>query len=235
MYQPNRLVKAAVLASSVTLVGALVAYRANAFHWHALAEPGAPDHYMSQASSDGTLPGSGEPLTTLNFEINPFDAQRTPFDEAAVARTTVTASASGSDGAYLSSPKSGPVFLPPAPSGSGSGSTIMYSSKDGVVFPPDSPTASASAGTVMAGSKSDRVLVPQKPRQVERRGTTVMQGSKSGVIIPPAPNSPAAPAKTGPDATMMSSSKSIILAPPPIQAAANSPARGKSQSAQRSR
>jgi hypothetical protein len=235
MHQPNRLVKAVVLASSIMLVAALVAYRANAFHWPTEAESIVSDSGISQTSSVEAFAGPAEPLPMPNVAINPFDTPRTPFDDAAAARTTATVSASGSDGAFVSSSKSGFVFLPPEPAGSGSGSTIMYSSKDGVVFPPNSPIASANAGVVMSGSKSDRVIVPQKPRQVERRATTVMHGSKSAVVIPPAPNSPAFPAKTVPDATMMSSSKSIILAPPPRQAAANSPFPGKSQSAQRPR
>jgi hypothetical protein len=235
MHQPNRLVKAAVLASSITLLAALVAYRANAFPWQSAVEPVAAELVLGETSTVEALSSPGEPLPMPNVDINPFDTPRTPFDDAAAARATATVSASGSDGAFLSSSKSGAVFLPPESIGSGSGSTIMYSSKDGVVFPPNSPIASANAGAVMSGSKSDRVIVPQQPKKVARRATAVMPGSKSAAVIPPAPNSATAPAKTGSDAMMMSSSKSIILAPPPTQAAANSPPGVRSQRAQRAR
>src|SRR5262249_17532654 len=118
----------------------------------------------------------------------------------------------------------------PTASGSGS-SAIMYSSKDGIVFPPNSATAPAPAATVL----SARVIAPQKTAQTQPRPATVMPGSKSAAVIPPSPNSPATPAKTGSEATMMSSSKSFVLTPPQRQATAPGQVRGKSQSAQRAR
>src|SRR5262245_8934644 len=155
MNQPPLVVRAAVLTTSITLVAALVVYRADAFPWQTMVEPVADDSGMSQKSAAETLPVAADFLPLPNVDNNPFDTPRTPFDEVVASRATVTVSASGSDGAFLSSSKSGRVLLPPSPTGSGSGSTIMYSSKDGVVFPPNSPTLSASAGTVLAGSKSD--------------------------------------------------------------------------------
>jgi hypothetical protein len=235
MHQPNRFIKAAVLASSIMLVAALVAYRANAFPWQSGLEPVTADSGSHVTSAADSLPVSREPLPLPNDDINPFDTPRTPFDEVVAARATATVSASGSDGALMSSPKFGPVFVRPEFTVSGSGSDIFYSSKDGIVLPPYAFTASPSDGTVMGSSKSDRVIVPQKTAQAKARPATVMPGSKSAAVIPAAPTPPVAPAKTGWDATMMSSSKSIVLTPPPKQAAANAPARGKSQSAQRAR
>jgi len=231
MHQPNRLVKAAVLTSSITLVAALVAYRANAFHRPGAEEPLVAESAIDQTFSVELLPGPGELLPIPNVDVNPFDTPHTSFDHAAAARATVTISASGSDGAFLTSSKSGAVFLPPESTGSGSGSAIMYSSKDGVVFPPNLPTASTSAGTVMDSSKSD----PQKTTKATFRARTVLPGSKSAAVIPPTPNSQAALMKTGPDTTMMSSSKSVILAPPPRQSAAQAPASSTPQRAQRAR
>jgi hypothetical protein len=190
----------------------------------------AADAGVSQTTAAVTLPLSVETLPPPHVYVNLSDTPRTPFDEVAAAQTTI--SASGSDGEFMGSSKSARMFLPQGPTASGSGSSaIMYSSKDGIVFPPNSATAPAPAATVL----SARVIAPQKTAQTQARPATVMPGSKSAAVISPSPNSPAIPAKTGSEATMMSSSKSIILTPPPRQATAPGQVRGKFQSAQRAR
>src|SRR5262245_55700140 len=143
MSQPNRFVKGTVLASSITLVAALVVYRADAFHWQTVAEPAAASSDVSPTTAAETLAISAEPPSSSYVDFDPFDTPRSPFDKVAAAQPTVAVSASGSDGALMDSSKSGRMFLAPATTGSGSGSTIMYSSKDGIVFPPNSPTAPA--------------------------------------------------------------------------------------------
>jgi hypothetical protein len=84
--------------------------------------------------------------------------------------------------------------------------------------------------TIMSGSKSAAVsFVPLAETTSDARSPS-MSSSKGGVVF-----QPPALAPIGSDATIMSSSKSIILTPSPAQAAANGPAPGKSQSASRSR
>src|SRR5262245_9596565 len=129
MNQPPLVVRAAVLTTSITLVAALVVYRADAFPWQTMVEPVADDSGMSQKSAAETLPVAAGFLPLPNVDNNPFDTPRTPFDEVVASRATVTVSASGSDGAFMSSSKSGRVSLPTSTSARGSGSTRICTSQ----------------------------------------------------------------------------------------------------------
>jgi hypothetical protein len=241
MHQPNRLVKAAVLASSILLVGVLVAYRANAFNERGEAdlprERAATNQEVYSQNWDGSV--VFQPLPDL--DANPFNPPRSALEEAAVQRPPVNGfingMASEPDGIYISSPKSGPIFVPSEPSASGSGSTIMYGSNDGFVLtsPNFVPAASGSGSTFIYSSKSGTILPPPSPVQTVTGGT-VMAGSKSDRVFVPQKS-----ARNSGQATMMSSSKSFILTSPASQDGQQTqqtrkrPAPNTSQAAARSR
>jgi hypothetical protein len=242
MHHPNRLVQAAVLASSILLVGVFVAYRANAFNQRGDIDPLRDNSQSSQAVvvRNGASSADSRPLPAL--EVNPFDPPRSALEEAAALQPPINGLINGMagepQGTYISSPKSGPIFVPSEPTASGSGSTIMSGSKSFFVFksPNSIPAASGSGSTIIYSSKSGTILPPPSPVQTVTGGT-VMGGSKSDRVF--VLQKPAGIADS--TAIMMSGSKSIILTAPPsqegqlTQQGGKKPARNTSRAAARSR
>jgi hypothetical protein len=243
MHHPNRLVQAAVLASSILLVGVFVAYRANAFgSWRGFADSTDNNTAMSPAVIARTGASSADTRPLPDLDANPFNPPRSALEEAAALRPPINGLINGMagepEGIYISGPKFGPIFVPTEPAASGSGSTIMSGSKSFFVFtsPNSVPAASGSGSTIIYSSKSGTILPPPPPVQTVTGGT-VMGGSKSDRVF--VPQKPAGIADS--TTIMMSGSKSIILTAPPSQEGQQTqqdrkkPARDTSRAAARSR
>jgi hypothetical protein len=151
MGQPHPFFKGTALASSILLVGGLVGYRANAFHWRATTGPARVN------SSDSP-----------SFDKDPFDRSLTqsPFDGPTVGYST--AGTYDSKLTIMSGSKSDTIFIPRAPATTEPGSTLIYGSKSGVVFPPPALAPVGSDATIMSSSKS--IILTPPPTQAAANG-----------------------------------------------------------------
>jgi len=147
------MLKAAALASSILLVGGLVAYRANAFNRR-------------------TEPSTGEAGQTI----------MSGSKSAVQAIAPPMAATADSQALNIPSPKSGPIFLPPAPVTVQSSETILYSSKGGVLITPSLRPLPNSDATMMSSSKSI-ILAPPVHTQTNQS----VQGAAPSATINLAP------------------------------------------------
>jgi hypothetical protein len=157
MRQPNRLVKTAVLASSILLVGAFVAYRAKAFNPHGEADPRGDHSGANRGVSAGTglRPVDSRPLP--DFDFNPFNPPRSALEEAAAQRPPINGFipdglADEPDETYMSGSKSDRVFLPQWSAKDDDRAIIMSSSKSFILAPP--PSQAAASGPARGVSQS---------------------------------------------------------------------------------